>query len=453
MPDEKRRRHCAGAVLPDGRVVELIYRDQDGTTGFVVGQGDEWEEMASVEVAGEVLVPFSPQNNLLVHRVVLLPSEPLEYGSEEGLRAAIATFIHRYVDLPPEFEAVACEYVVFTWLYDLFNEVPYLRVRGDFGSGKSRFLLTIGSLCYLPIFASGASTMSPLFRIMDVFRGTLILDEGDFRASDEKTEIVKMLNNGHARGFPVLRTEQTASKELNPRAFHVFGPKVLATRGFFEDRALESRCISEVFGGRSLRDDIPLNLSDDFKHEALTLRNKLLLYRIRTREIPRAIESKVSGVEPRLAQIFRPLLATVADPSSRERLLETAKRMGSELRGERLGSIEGEVLEVVRDLWKGNSGAVGVKEIAAEFARRHGEEYEWKATARWIGNVLRRKLFLATLKSNGNFVIPRSEGRKLRHLLSLYGLEDQSGDVGDVGDIAVGEETSEENLKLHLDTS
>src|SRR6185295_4995410 len=332
-------------------------------------------------------------------------------------------------------EAVAREYVVFTWLYDLFNEVPYLRVRGDFGSGKSRFLLTIGSLCYLPIFASGASTMSPLFRIMDVFRGTLILDEGDFRASDEKAEIVKMLNNGHARGFPVLRTEQTASKELNPRAFHVFGPKVLATRGFFDDRALESRCISEVLGNRSLREDIPLNLSDDFKREALTLRNKLLLYRIRTHKIPRAVDAEISGVEPRLAHIFRPLVATVADPSSREQLLESAQRMGGEVQGERLGSIEGEVLEVVRDLWQASAVAVGVKEIAEEFGKRHAEEYEWKATARWIGNVLRRKLFLSTVKSNGNFVVPRSEGRKLRHLLALYGLEDKFGDDGDIGDV------------------
>jgi hypothetical protein len=441
MSDERRKRPCAGAVLPDGRVAELLYREADATTGFVVGKGDTWEEVASVEAAGELLVPFSPRNNLLVHRVVLLPSEPVEYGSEEELRSEIAAFIHRYVDLPPEFAAVVREYVVFTWLYDLFNEVPYLRVRGDYGSGKSRFLLTVGSLCYLPIFASGASTMSPLFRIMDAFRGTLILDEGDFRASDEKAEVVKMLNNGHARGFPVLRTEQTASKEFNPRAFHVFGPKVLATRGFFEDRALESRCISEVLGGRSLRQDIPLNLSDDFKREALLLRNKLLLFRIRTREVPRTVDTEIAGVEPRLAQIFRPLLSTVADVSSREALLESARRIGGELRGERLGSIEGEVLEVVRDLWRGSAAMVSVKEIAQEFGRRHGEEYEWKATARWIGNVLRRKLFLSTVKSHGNFVIPRSEGRKVRHLLSLYGLEDGSGDDGDVGDFAVGEDS------------
>ena len=54
----------------------------------------------------------------------------------------------------------------------------------------------MGSLCYKPIFASGASTVSPLFRILDSFRGTLIIDEDDFRFSDEKAEVVKILNNG-----------------------------------------------------------------------------------------------------------------------------------------------------------------------------------------------------------------------------------------------------------------
>jgi CheY-like chemotaxis protein len=70
--------------------------------------------------------------------------------------------------------------VLFSWIYDDFNELPYLRVIGDAGSGKTRFLLTVGSLCYKPIFASGASTVSPLFRALDIFRGTLLIDEGDF---------------------------------------------------------------------------------------------------------------------------------------------------------------------------------------------------------------------------------------------------------------------------------
>src|SRR6185503_9020715 len=102
-------------------------------------------------------------------------------------------------------------FVLLSWLYDAHYEIPYLRVRGEPGSGKTRFLLTVGSLCYKPIFASGASTVSPLFRMLDMIRGTLILDEADFRFSDERAEVVKILNNGTTRGFPVLRAEADAS--------------------------------------------------------------------------------------------------------------------------------------------------------------------------------------------------------------------------------------------------
>jgi hypothetical protein len=132
--------------------------------------------------------------------------------------------------MSPPIERMAAYYVVFTWVYDGFNELPYLRFRGDYGSGKTRALLTVGSLCYKPVFASGASTVSPIFRLLDTFKGTLIIDEGDFRFSDEKAEPVKTMNNGNARGFPVLRTESfNKGKEFNPAAYSVFGPKILAS--------------------------------------------------------------------------------------------------------------------------------------------------------------------------------------------------------------------------------
>src|SRR3546814_3595550 len=55
--------------------------------------------------------------------------------------------------------------------------------------------------------------------------------------SDEKAEIVKILNNGNVAGMPVLRTMQNGKGELQPRAFQVFGPKVLASRGSYDDQA------------------------------------------------------------------------------------------------------------------------------------------------------------------------------------------------------------------------
>jgi hypothetical protein len=155
-------------------------------------------------------------------------------------------------------------------------------------------MLTVGSLCYKPIFASGASTVSPLFRILDSFRGTLVIDKGDFRLSDEQAEIVKILNNWNAKGFPVLRSEATASRgEFNPRAYEVYGPKLIATRGFFKDRALESRCLTEETGGRSLRDDI---------RSACRSRSKP-----RRRASETSCSSTASGITKRAGRAKRPI--------------------------------------------------------------------------------------------------------------------------------------------------
>ena len=57
-------------------------------------------------------------------------------GSEAQLAAEIRQFIHRYLDFSESFENVATHYVLLTWLYDAFNELPYLRLRGDYGSGR-----------------------------------------------------------------------------------------------------------------------------------------------------------------------------------------------------------------------------------------------------------------------------------------------------------------------------
>src|SRR6266567_258312 len=222
-------RPTVSAVLPDGSLAEMVC--QEDRTLFCVSKDGEFRYETNLLVNGQRLVPYSPRNNLLTNEVVLFPSEPSEYESEQELVEGIKAFIHRYVDISPLFEQIASYYVLFTWVYDAFNELPYLRLRGDTGSGKTRFLLTVGSLCYKPIFASGASTVSPLFRILDAFRGTLIIDEGDFRLSDERAEIVKILNNGNAKGFPVLRSEVSSRGEFNPRAYAVFGRRLSQPAG------------------------------------------------------------------------------------------------------------------------------------------------------------------------------------------------------------------------------
>jgi hypothetical protein len=387
------------------------------------------ERLDRVFVEGKEYVPYSADNNLLTHRVVLLPSAAGSYDSVSELVSDVRAFIHKYVDVSDAFEDIAAHYVLLTWLYDEFSELPYLRVRGDYGSGKSRFLLTVGSLCWKPIFASGASTISPIFRLIDQIGGALVVDEADFWASDERAEIVKILNNGNARGFPVLRSEVTPSKEFNPRAFDIYGPKLVATRHQFEDEALESRCLTEVLGTRPLRSDIPISLPPEFHSEAEALRNKLLRYRFDWLLAPGPAGLLPDlDLEPRRAQILAPLLS-IADEDARIRM-RTFVDAGNPRGRDRTYDAERRVLSAVKGVMAKAATPLTISAITEEFGSTWGDEYGGAVAHRWIGTVLRR-LGLSPEKSNGTYKVPLTDLGRLRELFEQYNL----GDVGDFGDV------------------
>jgi hypothetical protein len=433
--------------LATGELAELVYDPHRVQTQFAVWSGAAWALEGELSVAGERVVPFSPRNNLIRYGSLLLPWEPEEYGDEHALVAELRAYVHRYVDVSPEFELLSCYYVLLSWLYDAFNELPYLRLRGDYGSGKTRCLLVIGAVCYRPFFASGASTISPIFHTLDAFRGTLVMDEGDFRFTDEKAEITKILNNGNVTGMPVLRTVIGTKGEYDARAFQVFGPKLIATRGYYEDQALESRFLTEDMGARRLRSDIPINLPSSYKDEALHLRNKLLLYRFRNLDRAGIIPDLAdAAIEPRLNQIFSPLLSVVSDEVARTALQGVARRYHEELVAERAMATEAQVLELIGELGQGRD-TIPLRELAAAYARQFGESAEQRMSTRLIGHIVRRQLGLRTRKSNGVFVVPVPGEQRLGLLFRKYGLvapsDDHAVDFGDVRDFARGSDGAE----------
>ena len=440
-PTQQKRRTVVSAVLADGSIVETLASRRERTVSLIHITGDSTETGAMLDLPelGSVR-PYSPDNSLLAHGVVQFPSGCQAYGSETELVASIRGFIHRYADFTEAFEEAATYYALLTWVYDAFNELPYLRLKGDFGSGKTRCLQTIGSLCYKPMFASGASTVSPLFRIIDAFRGTLIIDESDFRFSDERAEIVKILNNGNAKGFPVLRSEATPGREFNPKAFDVYGPKIIATRRSFDDRALESRCITEEMVGLPPRLDIPLSLPDAFHSEAELRRNQLLCYRARWRGmITGPAPERDPALEARVAQIFAPLMAVAADPDAKNRLYQLAVKTSGTVQTDRATTTEAQLLDIISELRR-DSAPLGIKEIAERFSARFGADAHRSVTPRWVGFQLRSRLSLLTVKSHGTFVVPGSESEKLQRLFVRYGVSQVERSEPPVKDEAIGDE-------------
>ncbi len=348
--------NSAGGAVGDVVFEQCVSWDASGTPvcRYAVRlPGGEIKLQNTVDAGGTTYIPFPATINLIRKRVVLFPSEPVEYGSQRELLAEIRAFIHRWLDVDPFYEQLASYYVMFTWLYDLFETLPYLRAIGDYGTGKSRFLQAIGVLCYRPMFVSGASTSSPIFRVIDMFRGTLIVDEADFAKSDAAVEIVKIINVGYAKGGVVLRAEKDENSDTYyPSASDVFGPKILATRRLFEDRATESRCLTKRMSTARPRPDISRLVTRKFWADAEAIRNKLLMYRLRAHR-PVEVDPALSdfSIEPRLDQVTLALKSIIADEGMREQISTFVRAYNSTLISDRQMSVPAVVVQVLAETW------------------------------------------------------------------------------------------------------
>lgn len=413
-------------VTPEGAIVEMIYRPEDDHTGFAVfRKGMEVEYTDEVETDFGTLVPLPPDNSLLKSKVILFPSKAEELGTEAELVGDVQAFVHKYLQVGEVFEQVATYYALFTWVYDRFNELPYLRAIGDYGTGKSRFLKVVGALCYKPMFANGAITSAPVFRIMEECHGTLVLNEADFKMSDAWSDITKILNNGFETGFPVLRCEpQGKGKDFKVRPFDVFGPKMLAARERFGDNALESRFISEEMENKDIRKDIPINLPDSFWEEACGLRNRLLMWRFRNYHTTSLDASlAVPGIEPRLNQIALPLRSIIGDSRVRDEIGSLVQRMNTEILKDRGMSKEADIVEVVIRLQQISLRAEpAVKEIAEAY--NEGKSEKEQITPRKAGSILKNKLGLKTEKGRDGFFLSQENLDKISRLQKKYGILD-----------------------------
>lgn len=410
------------AVLPGNVIVETICDPDTRETAFLISYNGRLERQALFAHEGNQFRPIRQTNNLLKHDVIRFASGATGPGDATTLLYEVERYLAAYVGLEPDARRLAAAYVLLTWVYDAFSELPYLRFRGEYGTGKTRALMVVGSIAYKPFFASGASTISPIFHTLDTFRGTLIFDEADFRFSDEKAELVKILNNGNAKGFPVLRTRVTERREFDPQAFVVFGPKIVGMRHTYEDRALESRFLSiDMLPNK--QGEAPLNLPLSQEEDALELRNKLLGYRLRQR-LRVALDTSLADplLEARTNQILLPLLSVAPDEDVRRSIRLVATAREAAIHADRGFSTEGRLIAILASQ---ATDRLPLRDIASAFSEAHGADYDRAITSRHVGTILRR-LSLQVYKSDGVYVLAPGQQALIATLAARYGIAGDS---------------------------
>jgi hypothetical protein len=369
----------------------------------------------------------------LQKQAVLLPSGTIEYSDVKTLEKEINGYIYKYVDVSDEHRQKATWYIMLSWVTDKLNTMPYLRALGDYGTGKTRYEDAIGGLCYKPMFMSGAVRSAPIYRIIDLWRGTAIFDEFTLNKSDETEDIIKILNNGYQRGKPVIRCASDNYDKL--KYFDPFGPKIISSRKTFNDHALESRCITEIMKETD-RKDIPIDLPTTFFKERLELRNKLLLYRFKTWDKinpDTTIEIDFGHIQPRIKQSFLPFTVLFQhDVQILEHFINGVKQHNSKMIDENSTSIDGQILQYYLESVSNSIPYITARDIRNTMINDGG----WKDTLdeRTVGKHLKALGFEnKPIKVDGKTrrVLEISAGR-LKHLIYRYVPEEKQNEISEI---------------------
>jgi hypothetical protein len=386
----KVRREQRVSIAQDNRLVETVVSSKGRFQFAVSGKP---QPVDFVEDSGKELDPPHFLREMWETGLVKFPSHAAPYGSTVQLLIEIKEFICRYANVPKDWLDIIALYILMTWVYDRFTAVPYLRFLGEPGTGKTRLLHLCAATSYKATIASGNITGPALFRTIDMVRGTMAVDEGDFKNSEEWSDITKVLNNGYTTGTPVVRCERTGS-DFMPHAIHVYGPKIISTRSRFGDEALESRCLTFETREEPLPEHIPFQLPLSFGQEACSLRNKLLRWRFDNFHRIEAREEGMRHLFPRSGQIGASLAAVAPSEESRCQLIDFLSRNDAGRRGDSPKSIVLQALEQIRALGLASTKVSSVANIASQLSKDlGGDELTPKKTGgilRSLGHVPRR---------------------------------------------------------------
>lgn len=397
----------SASVLTPDFMAEMV-STPDGVRYLVYYHADGRHEIADSVQVGET-IHNPPKSKLIDKGIVKLPTGIEEYDNFGLLFREVKSYISAYLylgsdDKGRKFKNILAYYIFLTWIYDKFPVVPYLRAHGDWGSGKTRLLQVVGGVAQRAALAGGAMTASSIFRVMERFKPTLIIDEADFSESDLRSDITKILNTGYTEDFPAWRTERGDDDKFGTDAFDCYGPKVLSTRKRFDDQALESRCLSYTMpSGVDVPMHIPLFLAkDEFNPHAQRLRNMLLLWRFRHyRDATANPRERIEGVDTRVNQILLPLLACAENDGMKRGIISHAIAYQETLRADKRASFQGMValalLKRLRAKPKGSS-RVQLKELTESLKQEHPD---LKIHSHGVGHCLRHDMDLTVAEAGG----------------------------------------------------
>jgi putative DNA primase/helicase len=264
------------------------------------------------------------------------------------LLADLVAAFERFITLPPHAATALALWVIHTFAHDAAYCSPVLAITSPMKRcGKTSLLIVLGSLVHRRQFTSNL-TPGGMFRVVDRFQPTLLIDEADTFINDNDT-LRGLLNSGYTKQTAWLI--RNVGDQYDPRQFYTWCPKVIAAIGrlpsTIEDRSIVVKMRRQKNGDDGYRSErLRVDRIDSFNHE---LRRRAARWaddhidglHQRDPDMPAALDD-------RAADSWRALLA-IADEAGGE-WPERARRAAETLSGGAAEDDQEPGVELLRDL-------------------------------------------------------------------------------------------------------
>jgi putative DNA primase/helicase len=178
----------------------------------------------------------------------------------------ITATVQRFIVCNTETAQAVALWVTLTWFVDVVQVAPLAVITApEKRCGKSMLLFLMGRMVPRPIMASSISP-SALFRSIDAWKPTLLIDEVDACLKDNE-ELRGVLNAGHTRDSAFV--VRCVGDDHKPQQFNVWGCKVLSGIGHVADTLMDRSIILE------LRRKLPHESVERIRHAEPGLFNEL----------------------------------------------------------------------------------------------------------------------------------------------------------------------------------
>jgi putative DNA primase/helicase len=310
------------------------------------------------------------------------------------LLSDLSAAIRRFIICPEDTVHAAALWVAMTWFIDVVQVAPLAVITApEKRCGKSQLLFLLGRLVLRPLAASNI-TPAALFRAVDAWKPTLLVDEADAFMRDND-ELRGLLNCGHTRDSAYI--VRVVGDDHVPRRFNVWGAKALAGIGHLSDTVMDRAITLELRRKLPTEEVLRLRHAEPGLFEDLA--SRLARFAEDNRDALRRCRPDLPAVlNDRAQDNWEPLLA-IAETAGGD-WPELARRAALKLSGreEDGGTVGNELLADIREIFETKRMAkISTADLIAELCA--DDEKSWSTYNR--GKAITPKQFGKKLKDYG----------------------------------------------------